>query len=243
MTRKPEHAIPSIVAMDADNERALVRQVLAGDEHAWQKLVRRFDGPLREIVRESADAIDPLSDEQLDDVMGDFWLRMVEDDRRWLRRFRGKGSLDAFFRFQVLAVAHDHIQRLRREPTMVSFDEKRHIPVAREPVTARRPSSDVAGLAALLQLPVEMQALRSDVAQLRATVDQLRRALPPVLLSVHDAANALGVSTVTVRRMVRSGKLAHVRVGRSVKVDMTRTPVESTNIDDGIRAAASLHRR
>ena len=239
MTRKPEHAIPSFVPMDANSERALVRQVLAGDEHAWQKLVRRFDGPLREIVRESADAIEPLSAEQLDDVIGDFWLRMVEDDRRWLRRFRGEGSLEAFLRFQVLAVAHDHIQRLRREPTMVSFDEKRHIP-ARESVTAKRASPDVAGLAALLQLPAELQALRSDVAQLGAAVEQLRRALPPVLLSVSDAANALGVSTVTVRRMVRAGKLAHVRVGRSVKVDMTRTPIESVNLMDGIRAATRL---
>ena len=67
--------------------------------------------------------------------------------------------------------------------------------------------------------------------------------MPPKLLGVGDAANALGVSTVTVRRMIRNGRLAHVRIGRSVKVDLTRAPVESVNATDGRRAALDLGHR
>ncbi len=243
MRRKPiaEASVQPIA--QAEDERRLVQAVLAGDERAWQRLVHRYDGRLRDIVRESTDAIQPLTDVELEDVIGDFWLRMVEDDRRWLRRFRGEGSLETFLRFQVLAVAHEHVQRLRREPVTVSFDERRHVPIARDAAPTKRAHADVSGLAALLQLPIEMQALRSDVMQLRATVEQLRRALPPVLLSVGDAANALGVSTVTVRRMIRAGRLAHVRIGRSVKVDLTKTPVESVNASDGRRAALDLDHR
>jgi excisionase family DNA binding protein len=243
MSRKRVAGDAPIASIDPEDERRLVQAALEGDERAWHRLVRRYDGPLREIVRESTDAIQPLTDEQLEDVIGDFWLRMVEDDRRWLRRFRGDSSLETFLRFQALAVAHEHVQRLRREPVTLSFDEKRYVPVARESSPAKRAHADVSGLAALLQLPIEMQALRSDVTQLRAAVEQLRRALPPVLLSVGDAASALGVSTVTVRRMIRNGRLAHVRIGRSVKVDLTKTPVESVNASDGRRAALDLNHR
>jgi excisionase family DNA binding protein len=125
----------------------------------------------------------------------------------------------------------------------VPLDEVRDAARPCDPPSLRRSAPDLSGLAALLQLPAEMQALRADVGQLRAVVDQLRRALPPALLGVADAARALGVSTVTVRRMIRSGKLAHVRVGRCVKVDLTRTPIESVNIEDGLRAVAMLSRR
>lgn len=243
MSRKRTAIDEPTQSFDANDERRLVQAVLTGDERAWDRLVRRYDGPLREIVRESAEAIQPLTDEQLEDVIGDFWLRMVEDDRRWLRRFRGDSSLETFLRFQVLAVAHEYIQRLRREPVTEPFDDRRYVPIAREPSPPKRAHADVSGLAALLQLPIEMQALRSDVMQLSCAVEQLRRALPPVLLSVGDAANALGVSMVTVRRMIRSGRLAHVRIGRSVKVDLTKTPVESVNASDGRRAALDLDHR
>jgi hypothetical protein len=43
--------------------------------------------------------------------------------------------------------------------------------------------------------------------------------------------------------MIRNGRLAHVRIGRSVKVDLTKTPVESVNASDGRRAALDLNHR
>jgi hypothetical protein len=43
--------------------------------------------------------------------------------------------------------------------------------------------------------------------------------------------------------MIRSGKLAHVRIGRSVKVDLARAPVESVQADDGVRTLFATHRR
>jgi excisionase family DNA binding protein len=154
---------------------------------------------------------------------------------RLLRAFRGS-STDA-----LLSVLSKHARQaatefanaVDSEPT-VPLDEARYA----TPVPPPKPSrsgADLSGLAALLSLPSEVQALRADVAGLRAAIDQLRRALPPALLSVTDAAKAMNVSPVTIRRMVRNGSLAHVRVGRSVRVDLTRTPVESVNAHDGRR--------
>jgi excisionase family DNA binding protein len=240
--RRPESSIEPMNR--ARSEGGLVQAALAGDEGAWRQIVRRYDAPMREVIRESIDPIQSLTDPQLDDVVGDFWLRMVEDDRRWLRRFRGgDGSLETFLRFHALAVAHEFVVRLRREPAFEPFDDTRHVAPPRERSTAKSATHDINGLAALLQLPAEMQALRTDVAQLRSAVERLRQAMPPKLLGVGDAANALGVSTVTVRRMIRNGRLAHVRIGRSVKVDLTRAPVESVNATDGRRAALDLGHR
>jgi excisionase family DNA binding protein len=183
----------------------------------------------------------------VEDVLGDFWLRLVDDDMRWLRAFdpaRG-GSLLAFLALRVGQTAAEYARRLTEQPTFVGLNDVKRV-AAPAPGDARRNTravpADVSGLAALLALPAELQALRADVAGLRAAVDQLRRALPPALLSVADAARSLGVAEITVRRMVRTGKLAHVRIGRSVKVDLTRTPVESVNADDGARALLRVAR-
>lgn len=40
----------------------------------------------------------------------------------------------------------------------------------------------------------------------------------PAYLSVWDAAGHLSVSEVTIRRAIRSGALAHVRIGRAVRI-------------------------
>lgn len=84
--------------------------------------------------------------------------------------------------------------------------------------------SDIAGLADLLTLPHHVHQLRAEVAALRDTIEALRKALPPALVGVSDAARSLSVSEVTVRRMIRQGKLAHVRIGRAVRVNLATAP-------------------
>jgi excisionase family DNA binding protein len=42
--------------------------------------------------------------------------------------------------------------------------------------------------------------------------------IEPAYLSVGDAAVRLSVSEVTIRRAIRSGALAHVRIGRAVRI-------------------------
>jgi DNA-directed RNA polymerase specialized sigma24 family protein len=145
------------------DEAALLSEVVAGSQQAWQRFVKKHGPALRDTVRESTEAIQPLTPAQLDDVMGDFWLRMVDNDRRWLRRFRGRGaSLEAFLRMHALDVAHEHIKRLQDEPMKVPLDEAHHVPAPRS-----TGPHDLASLASLLQLPTEVQALRADVNNLR----------------------------------------------------------------------------
>jgi excisionase family DNA binding protein len=184
-------------------------------------------------VKEAGDAIQPLTSEQIDDIIGDFWLRLLEDDMRRLRAFKPShgGALLSWMTMQVSHVAYEQIRRLSRDSGLVSLDDAAELPSTSRANPRRQAAqrNDVSGLAQLLQLPVEVQALRAEVVRLRATLEQLRRSLPPALLSVGDAARSLGISEVTVRRMIRRGELAHVRIGRSVKVDLSRAPIESVN--------------
>jgi excisionase family DNA binding protein len=87
-------------------------------------------------------------------------------------------------------------------------------------------SPDLTGVAALLerlaQLPERIGALESQSAQLAELLDALRAALPPALVSVADAARVWGVSVPTMRRWVREGRIATIKVENTVRVDLAR---------------------
>jgi excisionase family DNA binding protein len=64
-------------------------------------------------------------------------------------------------------------------------------------------------------------ALSSDVRALRAEVQALEARLPPSLLGVREAASRLGISVCTLRRWIKSRRVRAVRVGRTVRVDLS----------------------
>ncbi|MCG8557375.1 MAG: helix-turn-helix domain-containing protein [Proteobacteria bacterium] len=59
-------------------------------------------------------------------------------------------------------------------------------------------------------------------AQMLDLVETIRRAMPAVLLPVKQAADILQVSEGTVRRWLKAGDLPYVKVGRVVRVDLSR---------------------
>lgn len=73
-------------------------------------------------------------------------------------------------------------------------------------------------LAALLD--ARLAPLQAEVQRLAAEVAGLRRSLPPMLVSLPEAARALGVSLSTIRRRARDGSLPVRRVGRLIRVDL-----------------------
>ena len=73
---------------------------------------------------------------------------------------------------------------------------------------------DIAGEVSTALLPVldEIRTLRAELAEVRAS-------LPPRMLSVAEAAEAMGVSTQTITAMGRRGDIVVRRAGRRVLVD------------------------
>ena len=64
--------------------------------------------------------------------------------------------------------------------------------------------------------------LQDQVEQLTVAIRSLERHLPAPLVSVQDAAERLGVSVNTVRRRVKSGDIPCTRIGKALRVDLTR---------------------
>jgi excisionase family DNA binding protein len=69
-------------------------------------------------------------------------------------------------------------------------------------------------------LDARLAPLRQEVRELKALVEQVRRALPPSLVSLKQAAEHLGISISTARRAAGAGQLPARRVGRRLMVDL-----------------------
>ena len=95
------------------DDAALIERVLRRDEQAWRELVRANEPTLRALVQDNEE----LSASDVDDVIGELWLRIVDDDRRRLRRFAATrpASLDAWLAMQASQVAHSFLANARTE--------------------------------------------------------------------------------------------------------------------------------
>jgi excisionase family DNA binding protein len=77
------------------------------------------------------------------------------------------------------------------------------------------------------------RAVAGAVGELKVEIAALRRALPPQLGSVQEAARACGCSTRTIWRLIRDGKLPHRKLGRKTVVDLTALhPVSDDDVTE-----------
>jgi excisionase family DNA binding protein len=100
-------------------DASLLERVLRRDEQAWRELVRMHEPALRALIQENEE----LSASDVDDVIADVWLRVLDDDRRRLRRFVATrpSSFDAWLAMQASQVAHSFLTK--RGPTTISIDD------------------------------------------------------------------------------------------------------------------------
>jgi excisionase family DNA binding protein len=75
--------------------------------------------------------------------------------------------------------------------------------------------------------------LQDQVEQLTVAIRSLERHLPAPLVSVQDAAERLGVSVNTVRRRVKSGHIPSARIGKAVRIDLTKVrPLDQVEVSE-----------
>jgi excisionase family DNA binding protein len=76
-------------------------------------------------------------------------------------------------------------------------------------------------------------SLQDQVESLTVAIRSLERHLPCPLVSVHEAAERLGVSVNTVRRRVKSGDIPSTRIGKAVRIDLTKLrPLDDTELQE-----------
>lgn len=101
------------------DDETLIERVLRRDDRAWRELVNAKEPTLRALLQENEE----LTPADVDDIVAELWLRVLDDDRRRLRRFAvtRPSSLDAWLAMQMSQVAHAFV--VKRGPTMTSIDE------------------------------------------------------------------------------------------------------------------------
>jgi excisionase family DNA binding protein len=76
--------------------------------------------------------------------------------------------------------------------------------------------------AAVAEIPARVAALERVVTDLRTDMEAIKSALPPVFKTIPEAAKIFQVSVPTMRRWVNRGHVPTVKVGHTVRVDMSR---------------------
>ena len=184
-----------------NSESELLGAVLRRDERAWRQFVRRYEDALRGSIRDAAAKIRPLEDDQVDDVLGDLWLMLLEDDLKALRQFESNGNdLDRWLRLIAAEMARKRARKLEAEPEMEPLESARH--VAEPAPTLESYLEDVI-----------RRVVREEIAALRP-IDAKPVTRATEWLTIARAAEAAGVHTCTIREWIRDGSLKAFRLGR-----------------------------
>lgn len=102
------------------SDSKLLEAVLARDARAWRELVRRHEGKLRDAIRDAGSDERGFTDSEIDDVLGDFWLLLLENDLCRLRDFRGN-DLSGWLAMMACQVASNALKKLvRHSPFLMS---------------------------------------------------------------------------------------------------------------------------
>jgi excisionase family DNA binding protein len=103
------------------------------------------------------------------------------------------------------------------------------------------PTALAAFLGTLAEIPARLAALERAEAENAAKLDALRDALPPKHVTVSEAARLYNVSVPTMRRWVRKRVVRTFKVGRVLRVDVSR--LQAADADDLARKSAEARGR
>jgi DNA-directed RNA polymerase specialized sigma24 family protein len=190
-------------------------QVIAGDESTWRRFVAEYDPRLRAVVRHATEAIHPISDDEIDDVLGDFWLAVVANRKRMLRSFEpSRGAeLMTWMAFHVARIAYDRIEQRRDEPEFVSVRRARNVPASPPSPSAKTSvgASDTvdAAIRECVRSTV-VAVVREELAHAHRDRD-LEEADKP--RSAAWWAEHLGCSAESLVKRAKRGSLEYVKIG------------------------------
>jgi hypothetical protein len=120
--RKREHDAAAVLPLENWTDRELLAACLQNDNRAWQELLRRYDGPLRGVVyKRLYHSVERLPSDYRDDVIGAFYLKLIERNMSALRSFNWeKGT--AIFKWLSFIVVQCAVDYLRIELDIPDFE-------------------------------------------------------------------------------------------------------------------------
>jgi hypothetical protein len=207
-----------------------LRAVLVGDESAWRTFVANYDPPLRAVVRHATEATQPLTENEIDDVLGDFWLAVVADNKRMLFAFDPKrgSALLTWLTFHVAHIAYEHVHRRAGEPKFVPLGHARNVPDPR-PTPAARLRAESAGAGSIDAAIAEcvrstvVAVVREELATAKHERDMAEADRPR---SAAWWAEHLGCSAESLVKRAKRGSLEYVKIG--ARYYFTRAQVDGS---------------
>lgn len=185
-----------------------------GDEAAWRAFVAEYDPQLRAVVRHATEATQPLSQDEVDDVLGDFWLALIADNKRMLRAFNPQrgATLLTWLTFHIAGLAHDRASRRAREPERVSLKHARHVADPR-PLPTPRFASEGATIDAAIRECVRSTVVDVVRQELAASHQHRDREEADRPRPAAWWAEQLGCSAESLIKRAKRGSLEAVKIG------------------------------
>jgi excisionase family DNA binding protein len=198
------------------NDKQLMEEVCRRNPRAWRVLVRRHEDRLRDVVSEIAEVEQPLTDDQIDDVLGDTWLLLLEDDLRRLRSFRGD-DLGAWLAMVASQVALTRVRELAREPETESFDEALHSPIRTKAITNEGSSNGKAPYLTVLEAARALRVSPKTVYRLvwrgEIAARRIGRGLRIARTAISDGDGQKGRAGIGPTSVIRSGRRSRSGIG------------------------------
>ena len=111
-------------------DRKLLQQCLSREPHAWETFVDRFLGLILHVVRHTAKSRSlPISAQDEEDLVAEFFVTVVRDDFALLRRFRLQSSLATYLGVVARRVVVRELLR-RSSPTRLGEAATPHTAMA-----------------------------------------------------------------------------------------------------------------
>jgi hypothetical protein len=210
------HAI-TISPLSLDGPPSL-SAVLSGDEAAWRVFVAYYDPRLRSVVRHASEVTpDPLREDEIDDVLGDFWISVVSHDKKMLRAFdpRRGSDLLTWLTFHVAHLAYQRLAERNDMPHTVSLRDARNVA---DPHSAPQPKlrSEI-GAAGSIDAAIRdcvrttvVSVVREELATANRDRDREEADRPR---SAAWWAEHLGCSAESLVKRAKRGSLEYVKIG------------------------------
>jgi hypothetical protein len=188
--------------------------IVRGEQSAWRAFVAEYDPQLRTVVRHAAEATHPLTEDEIDDVLGDFWLAVVADNKRMLRAFnpRRGAALLTWMTFHVARIAHEHAASRAREPERVSLKHARHVADPR-PQPQPRFASEIATIDSAIRECVRSTVVDVVRQELATSAQHRDREEADRPRPAAWWAEQLGCSAESLIKRAKRGSLAAVKIG------------------------------
>lgn len=130
-TANPMKVVAATTEIKAWSDREVLDACIAKDQRAWRELVRRFDDPLRGVAYKSLEhLIECLPSDFKDDVMGAFWLKVVDNDMGALRSFDWNEGEGLYYWFSKIVAqrAMQYAAMVLNQPDFAPIEDAYEVP-------------------------------------------------------------------------------------------------------------------